>query len=72
MHHHTVPWEELADVVDDVAVDGVGVGPVGSLEVAEAGSLEAFSISHIIATLLFLEGQHHIQLLEGRTGQEVE
>lgn len=39
VHHHAVPWEELADVVDDVAVDGIRVGPVGSLEVAEARGL---------------------------------
>lgn len=39
VHHHAVPWEELADVVDDVAVDGVGVGPMGSLEITEARGL---------------------------------
>lgn len=39
VHHHAVPWEKLADVVDDVAVDGVGVGPVGSLEITEARGL---------------------------------
>lgn len=45
VHHHAVPWEELPDIVDDVAIDGVGVGPVGSLEVAETRSLRIFNIS---------------------------
>lgn len=52
VHHHAVPGEELADVVDYVAVDGVGVGPVGSLEVAEARGL-LDSISATLCPYLF-------------------
>lgn len=52
VHHHAVPREELAHVVDDVAVDGVGVGPVGSLEITEARGLMDIQHQSRIARIL--------------------